>query len=174
MPLGCKFLAAAQRLGDSAPRMRIYLVVMDETEEAKTALRFASVRANETGGSVHILALVPRQSFNAFGAVQATIEEEAAERAEVMAHAAAGTIFAESGRMPTIAVRAGSANEVIADYLDANPDIAALVLGAAPSGGPGPLVTHFAGSSGSLPCPVYIIPGSLSDAQVDAIAARGV
>ena len=46
--------------------MRIYLVVMDETEEAKTALRFASVRANATGGSVHILALVPRQNFQAF------------------------------------------------------------------------------------------------------------
>ncbi|WP_133365303.1 universal stress protein [Qipengyuania sediminis] len=154
--------------------MRIYLVVMDETEEAKTALRFASVRAHQTGGSVHILALIPRQSFSAFGAVQATIEQEAAERAEELAQSAAGTIFAESGRMPVIAVRAGGGKDVIADYLEANPDIAALVLGAAPSGGPGPLVTHFAHEAGSLPCPVYIIPGSLSDAQVDAIAARGV
>lgn len=154
--------------------MRIYLVVMDETEEAKTALRFASVRAHETGGSVHILSLVPRQSFSAFGAVQATIEQEAAERAEGMAHAAAGTIFAASGRMPVIAVRSGDANVVIAAYLGENPDIAALVLGAAASGGPGPLVTHFAQGAGSLPCPVYIIPGALSDIQVDTIAARGV
>ena len=49
--------------------MRIYLVVMDETEEAKQALRFASLRAMKTGGSVHILALVPQQTFNAFGGV---------------------------------------------------------------------------------------------------------
>lgn len=154
--------------------MRIYLVVMDETEEAKTALRFASVRARETGGSVHILALVPRQSFNAFGGVQATIEREAQERAEVMANAAAGNIFAESGKMPVIAVRPGNANDVIGKYLEEHDDIAALVLGAAGSGGPGPLVTHFAHAAGSLPCPVYIIPGSLDNRQVDAIAARGV
>ncbi len=154
--------------------MRIYLVVMDETEEAQTALRFASVRARETGGSVHILALVPRQSFSAFGGVQATIEREAQERAEVMANAAAGNIFAESGKMPVIAVRGGNANEVIGKYLEEHDDIAALVLGAAASGNPGPLVTHFAQGAGSLPCPVYIIPGSLSKPQVDAIAARGV
>ena len=154
--------------------MRIYLVVMDETEEAQTALRFASVRARETGGSVHILALVPRQSFSAFGAVQATIEREAQERAEVMANAAAGNIFAESGRMPVIAVRTGKANEVIDAYLTEHGDIAALVLGAAATGNPGPLVTHFAHAAGTLPCPVYIIPGSLTNPQVDAIAARGV
>ncbi len=68
--------------------MRNYLVVMDETDEAKIALRFASLRAARTGGAVHILALVPRQNFNAFGAVQATIEQEAKDRAEVMAKVA--------------------------------------------------------------------------------------
>ena len=153
--------------------MRIYLEVMDETDEAKTALRFASVRARETGGSVHILALVPRQSFDAFGGVQATIEREAAERAEVMANAAAGNIFAESGKMPVIAVRTGNANEVIGKYLHEHGDIAALVLGAAANGGPGPLVTHFAGHAGGLPCPLYVIPGGLSNEQVDALAERG-
>jgi threonine synthase len=39
-------------------------------------------------------------------------------------------------------------------------DIAALVLGAAPSGSPGPLVANFTGhDAGKLPCPVMIIPG---------------
>jgi hypothetical protein len=38
--------------------MRVYLVVTDETEEASLALRFAARRATDTGGSVHILALV--------------------------------------------------------------------------------------------------------------------
>ncbi|TMM49910.1 universal stress protein [Qipengyuania marisflavi] len=150
--------------------MRIYLVVMDETEEAKQALRFASQRAAKTGGSVHILALVPTQTFNAFGGVQATIEQEARERAEVMANGAAGSIFAESGKMPTIAVRPGNPQDVINKYLDEHGEIAALVLGANAEGGPGPLVNHFAAHAGTLPCPLYLIPGGLDRDAIDRLA----
>jgi len=56
--------------------MRVYLVIIDETQEAHSALRFAARRAIDTKGAVHVLALVPKQDFSAFGAVQATIEEE--------------------------------------------------------------------------------------------------
>ena len=150
--------------------MRIYLVVMDETEEAKQALRFASLRAMKTGGSVHILALVPQQTFNAFGGVQATIEQEARERAEVMANNAAGNIFGEMGKMPVIAVRVGEGQAVIKAYLADHPEVAALVLGAAADGNPGPLVMHFSAHSGSLPCPLYVVPGTLSDADLDRLA----
>ncbi|PZT92192.1 MAG: universal stress protein [Citromicrobium sp.] len=150
--------------------MRIYLVVMDETEEAKQALRFASLRAMKTGGSVHILALVPQQTFNAFGGVQATIEQEARERAEVMANNAAGNIFGEMGKMPVIAVRPGSATDVIAKYLDEHGDIAALVLGTAAEGGKDPLVAHFAARAASLPCPLYLVPGGLSRERLEELA----
>ena len=50
-------------------------------------------------------------------------------------------------------------------------DIAALVLGAAPAGNPGPVVAHFTGhDAGKLPCPVMIIPGSLSDEQLEQLS----
>jgi hypothetical protein len=46
-----------------------------------------------------------------------------------------------------------------------------LVLGAAPSGNPGVLVADFAGSdAGQLPCPVMIIPGSLSDERLEQLS----
>ena len=150
--------------------MRVYLVVMDETDEAKKAVRFASRRSAKTDGTLHILALVPQQNFNAFGSVQATIEQEARERAEVLATSAAGNIFEEGGKMPQIAVKVGGGQTVIRDYLKDHGDIAALVLGAAAEGNPGPLVTHFTSISGSLPCPVYIVQGSLSNEEIDALA----
>jgi hypothetical protein len=150
--------------------MRVYLVIMDETDEARRALRFASRRAMKTGGAVHILALVPRESFNAFGGVQATIEQEARDRAEVIAHSAAGSIFAESGKMPTIAVRTGDGHAVIKQYLADHPEVAALVLGAGGDGGPGPLVTHFSAHAGGLPCPVFIVPGNLSEEDIDRVS----
>ncbi|MBY6013670.1 universal stress protein [Qipengyuania gaetbuli] len=149
--------------------MRVYLVVMDETEEAQRALRFASLRAQQTGGSVHILALVPQQTFNAFGGVQATIEQEARERAEVMANNAAGNIFAEMGKMPVIAVRPGAPADVINKYLEEHGEVAALVLGTAKAGGKDPLVQHFSARASELPCPLYIVPGSLTREQIDAL-----
>ncbi|MGN6496375.1 MAG: universal stress protein [Tsuneonella sp.] len=150
--------------------MRVYLVIMDESDEARRALRFASRRAMKTGGTVHILALVPRENFNAFAAVQATIEQEARDRAEVIANSAAGSIFAESGKMPTIAVRTGSGHEVIREYLADHSEVAALVLGANTEGGPGPLVTHFAAHVGTLPCPLFVVPGSLSEEDIDRVS----
>ena len=150
--------------------MRTYLVVMDETDEAKQALRFASLRAQKTDGSVHILALVPQQTFNAFCGVQATIEQEARERAEVMANSAAGNIFGEMGKMPTIAVRPGPPADVIRKYIEEHGNIAALVLATSAEGGSGPLVTHFAGHAGHLPCPLYLVPGGLSRERIDELA----
>lgn len=150
--------------------MRVYLVVIDESQEAHGALRFAARRAIDTGGAVHILALVARQAFNAFGGVQATIEEEARDRAEVMANSAAGELISESGLMPQISVREGEGTKVIADYLADHPEVAALVLGAAAEGSPGPLVTHFSANAGVLPCPLFIVPGALSDEDIDRLS----
>ncbi len=150
--------------------MRVYLVIMDETEESRVALRFASRRAAASGGAVHIVALVPKQNFNAFGGVQATIEQEAYDRAEVMASSAAGSLFSESGKMPTIAVKTGAGQTVIKDYLAEHPEIAALVLGAKSDGASNPLISHFSAHAGNLPCPLYIVPGGLTAEDIDRLA----
>jgi nucleotide-binding universal stress UspA family protein len=151
--------------------MRVYLVIMDETEEALVALRFASRRAAKTGGAVHLLALVPSQPFVPFAGVQATIEEEARARAETLVTAAAGNLSSLDGQAPRIAVRQGDGIKVVREYLAENEDVAALVLGAAKEGGPGPLVTHFSSAGvGQLPCPLYVIPGSLDEATIDRLS----
>ena len=150
--------------------MRVYLVIIDETEEASLALRFAARRAAQTQGSVHILAIVPKQQFNAFAGVQATMEEEARDRAEVMANSAAGELMAESGLMPQITVRLGEGKTVINEYLKEHPEVAALVLGAAAEGNPGPLVTHFSACAGSLPCPLFVVPGGLTNEEIDGVS----
>ncbi len=151
--------------------MRIYLVVIDDSPEAEIALRFAARRAVKTGGGIEILTLIPPQEFIAFGGVQATIEEEALLHAEGLVTAAAGTLVEESGLRPAITVRQGEGPKIIREIIAANPDIAALVLGAAPAGAPGKLVSHFAGTdAGSLPVPVMIIPGSLTREAIDRLS----
>ena len=150
--------------------MRVYLVIIDETEEATVALRFAARRANRTGGAVQLLALVPPQPFVAFGGVQATIEEEARQRAEDLLASAAGNVLSEGAVVPKISVIMGEGEKVVREYLAEHPEVSALVLGAAKEGGPGPLVTYFSGiGAGQLPCPLYIVPGSLSEADIDRL-----
>jgi nucleotide-binding universal stress UspA family protein len=150
--------------------MRVYLVIIDESEEALTALRFAARRAAKTGGTVHVLTVVAPQPFNAFAGVQATIEEEARSRAEALATSAAGSLLSEGGRMPVISVVEGEAEKIVRDYLAGHPEVSALVLGAAKDGSPGPLIQHFTGHLSHLPCPLFVIPGSLSAEDIDRVS----
>lgn len=151
--------------------MRTYLVVIDETDEASLALRFASRRAMKTNGALHILALVESEGFVAWGGVQATLEEEAKNRAEALVSSAAGTLFDETGIRPSITVKQGKGHKVVRDMMDDVDDLGALVLGAAAAGAPGPLVAHFAAAeAGSLPCPVMVVPGSLSKEDIDRMS----
>ncbi len=91
--------------------------------------------------------------------------------AEGLVAQAAGALVEEAGLRPTITVRQGEGPRVIREIIAADPDIAALVLGAAPTGAPGPLVAHFAGAdAGALSVPVMIIPGSLTPEGIDRLS----
>lgn len=151
--------------------MRVYLVIVDETEEAMIALQFAARRAAKTDGMLHLLALVPPQPFNAFAGVQATIEEEARARAETMVTAAAGNLLSQGAKMPVISVRVGEDIKVVRQYLKEHPEVSALVLGAAKEGGPGPLVSHFTGTGmAHMTCPVFVVPGGLDSAAIEKLS----
>jgi len=151
--------------------MRKYLAVIDETDESRVALRFAARRASKTGGTVEIVVLIPPPEFVQWGGVQAAMEEEARLRAEALIAQVAGELMEEMGLRPSIVVEQGDPVSVVRKVLQEREDVAALVLGAAAAGTPGPLVAQFAGvEAGTLPCPVMIIPGSLSDEALDRLS----
>lgn len=151
--------------------MRTYLVVVDDSNESRLAQRFAARRASRTGGNVHLAIVTEQQQFVAWGGVQATMETEAREQAEAVATAAADALHYEFGISPKVSVRQGEAAAVVRDLLMEEAEIAALVLGAAENGPPGPLVAHFTGPDcGLLPVPLMVIPGSLSLEDVDRLS----
>ncbi len=151
--------------------MRTYLVVIDDSEESRLAQHFAARRAARTGGNVHLLVTIEPQAFVAWGGVQATIEEEARQQADAIAQAAASAINEETGLQPSVTVRQGVATDIVRELLFEDHAIAALVLGAAASGAPGPLVSYFAGTdAGALPVPVMIVPGSLTIEELDRLS----
>jgi hypothetical protein len=82
-----------------------------------------------------------------------------------------GDILDESGVEANIIIQQGEPVKAVRDYVGERPEIAALVLGAAPAGNPGPLVSSFCGAdAGRLPCPVMLIPGSLDDERLEQLS----
>ena len=150
---------------------RTYLVVIDDSPEARVALRFAARRAAKTDGRVEVLAVVEPQDFVQWGGVQAAIEEEQKLRIEGIVSGAVGEIMDEAGVRPSIVIRTGEPTKVVREFIGSREEVAALVLGAAANGSPGPLVAHFTGNdAGKLPCPVMIIPGSLSEERLEQLS----
>ena len=151
--------------------MRSYLVVMDETEEAQAALRYAARRAARTGGTVELLALIEPTEFVQWGAVQEAMEEEARLRAEAMLVQAKDAVTEEAGIRPNVTVRQGEPVKAITALIEErHHEIGALVLAASAEGGPGPLISHFAGqAAGSLPCLLIIVPAGLDEDALERV-----
>lgn len=159
-----------QFMGADEPK-RTYLVVVDDSPEARVALRFAARRAARTNGAIEVLGIVEPQEFVQFGGVQHAIEEEQRLRIEGVVSSAIGEILDESGVETNIFIRQGEVVKTVRAFIGEREEVDALVLGAAPGGNPGPLVSNLCGhDAGKLPCPVMIIPGSITDARLEDLS----
>ena len=154
------------------PAERVFLVVVDDTPELLTALRYASRRAKRTGGIVAMLYVIEPFEQQSWSAVNDLMRQEAREQAEEVLHRFSELVVALTGQMPRTVMREGNRREELLKLIAEDPSISILVLGAATGAeGPGPLVTALAGKhAGSLRVPITIVPGSLSDEQIDAIS----
>ena len=149
---------------------RIFLVVADQSPELRVALRYACRRAKATGGRVAML-YVTEPVGSEWLAVGNLMREEQRAEAEARMQELAAQAQALSGEMPVLHVREGTPRDELLKLLDEEPSISVLVLGAGtdPSG-PGPLITALTGKySSKLRVPLIIVPGSLSEEEVDAV-----
>lgn len=149
-----------------------FMVVVDKTPECGRAVHFAARRASRTGSSMIMLAVVePPDNFEWIGVGEAMVEEARAE-AEKRLDEAAKEARGAAGVEPEQVLRVGGRAETIARLIDEDEDISFLVLAAGTSkDGPGPLVSMLAGkASSTFPIPIVIVPGSLSDEEIDALA----
>ena len=154
------------------PAKRKFLAVVDQTEESKVALRFAARRAQHTDGLVSLLYVIPPADFQQWAGVERRMREEAREEAERALHEAAKTINDIVGSTPELVIREGRPADEIRTLVKEDRAISILVLAAGISNeGPGPLVSLIAGPSGNAySIPVTVVPGNLTDEQVDALA----
>src|SRR5580700_3636560 len=148
------------------------LVIVDDTAEWDRAVYYASRWAIRIGGGVVMLRLIETEDQNQQRLGVADImRAEAQEEANAALDRAAGRANGIAAITPERVIREGDAIEQMLDVIDKDADIAKLVLAANPGPeGPGPLITIMANTVGSFPIPVTIVPGDLSDADIDALS----
>jgi len=148
---------------------RKFLVIIDQTPECERALTFAAYRVKRTGGTVVLMSTIQKPEYIGLG-VEDVLRAEAMEEAERNLDARLARIRDIGDVRSESVIREGEGAEEIEKVIDADRDIAILVLAASTSNeGPGPLVMHFANRANALPIPLTVVPGRMSDEEIIAI-----
>lgn len=150
---------------------RVFLVVVDESEEMPVALHFACRRARHTDGRVALLYVPAQADFQHWMAIGDLMREEAREAGEELLQKLSAEVQRKTGKVPILYIREGDRGEELFKLMEEEPTISILVLAAGTdTGGPGPLISHIMTKGvRRLRVPVTIIPGSLSEDQIDAV-----
>ena len=148
------------------------LVIVDDPAEWDRAVYYASRWAMRVGGGVVMLRIIELEEQNQqWLGVADIMRAEAQEDADAALDRAAGRANGIAAITPERVIREGDPTEQILDVIDKDVDIAMLVLAANPGPeGPGPIITLIANVAGSFPIPVTVVPGDLSDDDIDALS----
>lgn len=162
--------------GDEAarpsPGNRLFLVVVDESEEMPAALRFASRRAKRTGGRVGLLYVLEPADFQHWLGVEAIMREEGRQKGEALLQKAAAEVNRATGSYPIYYVREGDRAEALFDLLEEEAGISVVVLAASTGKeGPGPIISNLTSNKGlgRIRIPFTIVPGGMTNAEIDAV-----
>ena len=152
---------------------RKFLVVVDDSPEFEAALRYASRRARSTGGRVALLRIIPGGSDEHWAGVREEIQRQQRAEAETLLSRLGEEATTRSGAPPVFLIEEGDPPSAIRKVCADDPEIKILVLAAgAGSRGPGPLVSAVlkGGGFGGRKLPVTIVPGELTDAEIEDLA----
>ena len=145
-----------------------YLVCVDGSAQSRVAVRFACLRARNTGGNVTLLTVIEPAEFQHWMAVEDVMLEERRQEAEHILQDLAAEVNEWAGVMPALNVRDGQIGDEIIASVEGDPTISFLVVGAAPPPEThGKLISWLASQlAGRLTIPLVIVPGNLTDAQL--------
>jgi nucleotide-binding universal stress UspA family protein len=149
---------------------RKYLVIVDDTEECGRAIHWAAQRAGRTKSIVVMLRVIETHDQGAqWLGVADIMRAEAMDAAKAMLNKFGELARKTANVKVDMVIREGVTADEIARLIEEDADIGILVLAAGTGkDGPGPLVTHIGKNAGTFPIPVAIIPGHLSDEEIDA------
>jgi nucleotide-binding universal stress UspA family protein len=147
------------------------LVVVDETPEADRALYYAARRAARLGAGLITLHVIPAGENQVWLGVGDIMRAEAEEKSAALLVAAADRARQIASIETEQVSREGITSHQIMHLIEQDEDISSLILAAGTGHeGPGPLVSSIAKGASEFSIPVTIVPGGLSDGDIDALA----
>lgn len=164
-------MSSKRRSYESGHRPK-YLVVIDGSPECDRAVYYASRRAAHTDAKLIMLHVIEQLDRNQqWLGVADVMRAEAQEEADTMLTRYAGRVNGIAGITPDRAIREGDTIEEILALIEEDEDIAILILASATGkDGPGPIVSGLAKMINSFPVPVAIVPGHLTDEEIDSLS----
>ena len=149
---------------------RKFLAVSDDTDECRAALIYAGRRAAAVRAGLVVLRCASVPALGGWIGLDQDISQDAIDAARLKAAEHARMVEERTGVTPEVVVSDEDPLDAIRKVVEQDPAIRQLVL-AAGSGrwGPGPLVSRL-GKGRSLaerPLAVTVVPGDLTDAQID-------
>jgi hypothetical protein len=151
---------------------RKFLAVSDETEECLSALTFAGMRSKAVGAGLVILRCARVPGLGGWIGLDKDISQDAIDAARVKATQHADAVEARTGVMAELVVVDDEPIDAIRKLIEGDPAIKVLILAAGTGRlGPGPLVSRLAKGKpiANRPIAVTVIPGDLTDKQLDEI-----
>lgn len=163
---------STKRRSYEAGHRRKYLVVIDDSDECDRAVYWAARRAGRTKSQIIMLLVIePGERNQQWLGVADLMKAEQQEAAEKILDKYAARARHVAKIKPDRVIREGDTAEEIAKLIEEDADIGILVLGAGTGKeGPGPLVANLSKTAATFPIPIAIVPGHLSDEDLDAMS----
>lgn len=152
---------------------RKFLAISDDTEECMSALAFAGLRSSALGAGLVILRCAQAPGLGGWIGLDKDITQDAIDAARVKATQHVDAVHARTGVAAELVVVDDEPIDAIRKLVDEDPAIKVLILAAGTGRtGPGPLVSRLAKGKplAGRPIAVTVIPGNLTDSQIDEIA----
>lgn len=150
--------------------MRKFLVLLDDSRECLNAMRFAAMRAANTGGAVVVLSVIPATEIQHGFGVADVMRAEAQERIEAHFEVFAKWMRSRPKVEPELVIREGDPADELLALITADPEIGVVVLGLnSDKAGQNPVLTRLLRDATALPVPITIVPGDLSKERLEAI-----
>ena len=150
---------------------RLFLVVADDSKELHQALYYAARRAATAGGEIALFRCIEPIEGQLWGGVTEIMEAETEQASKALLKNLSDYCEKLGAPKPKTFVKKGVIHEELFHLINTEQSIRVLVLGVSTEhGNPGPLINYII-NRGSNECrvPITIVPGNLSDLQIDAL-----